>query len=142
MLAELTGTGKALVAGGADVWLAAVAPRAAGGGTAAARLARRARAPGAAGRRGVFGWQCGHSAGELDSAKDMLNATTRAAARDKLQLSRELRGRWRYECLLRGGRALPARLLRGLGAALRAFCWVRWRTGHLALIFNAIALYP
>lgn len=140
MLAELAGAGKALVAGGANMSLAAVASRASLGGRAL--RAGTTGAPGAA-RRGVglLGWQRGHSAGKLDGTKDMLDAPAQATAGDVFQLRGELRGGRRYERLLRGGRALPARLLRELGAALRAFAWVRWRTGHLALIFDALALY-
>lgn len=140
MLAELAGAGEALVAGRADMALAAIAARAAGGGRGQGRRAGAPRASRCA--VGPLGRQRGHSAGELDGTKDVLDAPARAAASDVLQLRGELGGGRRYERLLRGGRALPARLLRELGAVLRAFARVRWRTGHLALIFDALALYP
>lgn len=120
MLAELARAGEALVAGGAGVALAALAARG---------LRARPR-------------QGGHAPRRLHSTEALLDAAARSrrAQRHELQLRGQLRRGRRYERLLRGGRAFPARLLRALGALL-AFSRVRWRTGHLALIFNALALY-
>lgn len=138
MLTEFPGAGETFFAGGADVPLAAVAARAALGlgGGAGRRGARR----GALALSGPT-WQGGNSSSGLDCAKALLDAAAgpRSAEGDVLQLGGQLGGRRRYEYLLRGGRAFPARLLRTFGAAL-LFSRVRWRTGHLALIFNALTL--
>lgn len=138
VLTQLAGAGEAFVASGADMPFAAVATRAAlGRGAAAARLTRTARPT-----FGLLGRQRGHSASELDCSKGVLDAAARSSASDVLQLGWQLRGRRCYELLLRGGRAWAARFLRELGAALRTCSRVRWRTGHLAHIFDALALYP
>lgn len=131
MLAELAGAGEALVAGGAEVALVAVAAQAALG----------------LGRRGLVGprspRQGGHAPRRLHRAVTLLDAAAgpSGAQGHVLQLRGELRSGRRYVRLLRGGRAFPTRLLRELGAALLAFFRVRWRTGHLAIIFNALPLY-
>lgn len=140
MLVEFAGAGEAFVAGGADMPFAAIAASAAlglGGGP------RGARARGGALALFRPTWQGGHSSGSLYRAEALLDAPARSrgAKRDVLQLGGQLRGGRRYECFLRGGRAFPGRLLREFGAALLAFSRVRWRTGHLALIFNDLTLY-
>lgn len=121
VLAELAGAGEALVAGGADMTLAAVARAALGRGTAAGR----GSAAGRAARLGLLGRQCGHSPGELDGTEGVLNTAACTTTGDEFQLCGQLRGGGRYERLLRGGRTLAARLLRELGTALLAFSWVR-----------------
>lgn len=132
MLAELAGGGEAFVAGGAGVALGAVAAR-------AARLGRGRRLAGLlarlAGRvRGVR--ERGHAPRRLHGAEALLDAAgPRRAQRHVVQARGQLRRGRRYVRLLRGGRAW--RLLRELGAALLV-TGVRWRAGHLAIIFDAL----
>lgn len=137
MLAELAGAGEAFVTGGADMTFAAVSPRAA--------LDRLGDGRAGAGSGAVVGprltRQRGDAAHRLHSAEALLDTAAGAgrAQRHVLQLGGQLRHGRRYVCLRRGGRAFPARLLE-LGA-LRTFGRGRWRTGHLALIFDALPLY-
>ena len=136
MLAELTRAGEAFVAGAADMALGVVLAGTRlpglgqrGAGRAALALSRPPR-------------QRGDAPSHLDRAEQLLDAAgARRSERHVLQLRGQLRRGRRYERLLRGGRAFPARLLFELGAALLAFLRVRWRAGHLAHIFDALALY-
>lgn len=128
VLAQLPGAGESLLAGGADVALTAIATR------PALRL-RRPRPLGPCLERR-------YPSHGLHRAETLLDpAGARGVHGHVLHLGGQLRRGRSYEPLLRGGRARPARLLRELGAALRAFSRVRWRTGHLAHIFDALALY-
>lgn len=136
MLAELARAGEALVASAADMALGVVLARARLAGLGQGRAGRTTLALAHPPR------QRGDAARNLDRAKQLLDAAGAGRSeRHVLQLRGQLRRGRRYERLLRGGRAFPARLLFELGAALLAFLRVGWRAGHLAHIFDALALY-
>lgn len=119
MLGELARAGETLVAGWAGVALPTIG-------------AARHGALGSAARQGGYTARC------LYRAEALLDtAGSRRAQRHVLQFAGHLRGGWRYERLRRGGRSL----LRELGAALLAFSGIRWRAGHLTLIFDALVYF-